>query len=470
MSASAESKLDGSIPSSRLTAPRLLLLVLSIGLSGLLLELSMPPCSISYFGWICVAPVLAASQGLGFALPFAAGIASSLCAATLAARGLGCPSHLGESGPGWIYLGYALFGLVIALVCGVCGSVSTTPSRSFQLASFAVFLEACLLVVLPAHLVLSQYREPGVLAVTSLLGVWAASFAIWWVNLAIENWVASRRLIPVLATLGSLAILLGLGHISRQTPVDKLRVAVLQTGSGDLEILQSLTHKAGKLGAALVVWPELSAIGIAPGGNTDRLRQTAKIPATPPFVTTFVDDASPLPHNVAALFSKNGESARYSKRKPFAGENSMHAAGTQPIAVPFLEGLLGLNICFDSCYPSIMRDTRALDPLLIALPSLDPDTPHGVIQAIHAAYTTFRAAELGIPILRSETTAYSMIVDGNGSILASESPGNDRVLIGDIHLRWSKPPATIVGDWFLFVCFIGLTLPLILSWRAKFQR
>src|SRR5207244_4235868 len=134
----------------------------------------------------------------------------------------------------------------------------------------------------------------------------------------------------------------------------------------------------------------------------------------------------------AALFSRTGESRRYFKRKPFGGETQMHVAGSQAIAVPLDGRLIGLNICFDSCFPSVMRDTARLGARVIVLPSMGPETPYGWIQAIHGAYTPFRSAELGIPIGRAEVTAFAMITDSSGRIVAQAPPGYRGPLVATV--------------------------------------
>ncbi len=86
-------------------------------------------------------------------------------------------------------------------------------------------------------------------------------------------------------------------------------------------------------------------------------------------------------------------------------------------------GFVLLNICFDSCFPWTMRETALKGADVIALSTLDPQSPNGFIQSAHAAFTPFRAAEVGIPIVRAEQTAWSMVVDGSGKILGMASVG-----------------------------------------------
>ena len=154
-----------------------------------------------------------------------------------------------------------------------------------------------------------------------------------------------------------------------------------------------------------------------PQGDTAKLKELSK--SAPAIITSFPDNHRPLPYNVASLTSNGEESERYQKRKLFAGEKNMHTPGSRAVAVPFepIDGSIGLNICFDSCYPSVIRETAALpDVKVIALPTIDPESKNHFVAAMHAAYTPFRAAENGVSIIRADGRFGSMFVDTHGQI------------------------------------------------------
>lgn len=185
-------------------------------------------------------------------------------------------------------------------------------------------------------------------------------------------------------------------------------------------------------------------------------------------VTSFPDDFSPKPHNTASLFSHLGESSRYYKRRLFGGEKNMHTPGVDPVAAKTDWGPVGLNICFDSCFPNLMRESSLQGPVgLIALPTIDPESPHGFIAAMHAAFTPFRAAELGVAIARADGYAHSMIVENNGQIVAELGPGVEDSIRATVDTtpKWTLYKA--VGDWFLIVCAGILIMVIGLSGRDK---
>lgn len=114
-------------------------------------------------------------------------------------------------------------------------------------------------------------------------------------------------------------------------------------------------------------------------------------------------------------------------------------------------GYIGLNVCFDSCFPSIIRETAQLGTSIVALPTIDPPSTHNFIAAIHAAYTPFRAAESGVAIVRADGYAHSMVCDSRGMITGELGPG-DGILIADTAVgpRWTV--SKLLGDWFLWAC------------------
>lgn len=424
-------------------------IVCGTALSGLLLAVSLPP-----LGWglgaFCLVPVLYATRKAGAVAGFAAGMGASLLAAAVLANGpLIAPSVM-DGDSGWVYTGFALFGLLIGLVLLVRAAAPKLASRTWAMAAWATLLEIPLLLYLPAHIGLTQGRSTVMLEVCAWTGLWGVSFLVWWANFQLSEWLTLRKPRHLIA-LTAAAALASLSWLPAER--GEFVVAAIQTRSGDIDELAALNARAGDMGAKLVVWPELSGLAIASGGRTSALVGLAKQQDQPPFITTFPDDAEPKPHNAASLFSKAGESKRYWKRKPFAAEKQMHQAGAAPASARVDGHTFALCICFDSCFPAVIR-ASAKEPGVefLALPSLDPDTPRGIAQALHGAWTPFRAAESGLPIIRSEITAWSQITDARGRMIAEAPPGQGVVITGAIRTgqRWTL--YRLAGDWFLVVC------------------
>jgi len=229
-------------------------------------------------------------------------------------------------------------------------------------------------------------------------------------------------------------------------------VGIVQSDSSEMSELRALSHDAGGRGAKLVVWPEFSGLLLARNGDTSKLQRLALESGMPAFVTSFRDGFEPLPHNTAAVFSRQGESSPYFKRKLYGSESQMHSPGSNAVAVPSQVGIVGLNICFDSCYPAIIRDTARLNADMIAVPTIDPESPYDFFAANHAAFMPIRAAENGVSIIRADGGAYSMIVDPNGRIVGQLECEKNKTAVGRIpnHGHWTL--YKWAGDWFLYLC------------------
>ena len=429
--------------------------------SGILLAFSLPPHGPSVFGWCAFVPALMAlRREKSFAIGFVSGILVALIAAALDARGVLIPNNVEDGDPNWIYAGFMTFGVVIAFSFGLWTASEKLRKRPWSMAAWSVLFEGMLLLYLPAHMALTQSRSTAMLYLASWTGIWGVSYVVWIANYFAVIAKPAHRWLVVLAAL-ALSISAPVGNSFGSLPI-----AMIQTRSFDRHELASLNERASRLGAVISVWPELSGEIDLPNKKATVLEQLAKRSDQAAFVTTYEEAGTPKPYNVAHIFSGEGISTGYRKRKPFAGETKMHAAGTSPVAVKVGGVTYGLNICFDSCYPYVMRDTARLPHVgVILLPTLDPETSYGVIQAIHAAYTPFRAAELGVPIIRADATAHSMAVDSYGRVIDEMDCESDLVKVVSVNpgKRWTF--VTYAGDWFL-----GLALLLaLMGLRGKKQ-
>ncbi|MCH7904998.1 MAG: hypothetical protein IH944_10590 [Armatimonadetes bacterium] len=443
----------------------------SVVASAILLVLALPPADVYYLGFIALIPVFLAVRGRGFAVGFASGMGVLVLGSFITRWGWFYEKSLVDGDPAWNHLGFALFGIAVGMTCALVGECKRVDKWTpWLIAAWAVLFEACLLVYLPAHLGLTQYRVFPAMKLASIFGIWGVSYFVWVINLQLMIAVQKKKNTTLAVCGVVLGLYLGMGAMLGNPRLGEMTVAAVQDDTMFLDDLAEWNREATDRGATIVVWPELSATTAAPRGETERLVEIAQQDDQAPFITTFKDAASPKPHNVAALFSKDGELVRYNKRKPFGGERNKVTAGSEPAAATVGGVTYGLNICFDSCFPSVMRDTASLDDVeVILLPTLDPIAPFGTMQAIHAAYTPFRAAELGIPIIRADITAYSMIVDARGVIVAEAGSGTKEVLIGTITPDSRNTIYRRFGDWFLYLCGLAAIAGIVAGRRKKPQ-
>lgn len=438
--------------------------------SGALFCLALPPADYGFLGWIAFVPLLATVRGQGFLTGFCGGLLCMFTTAVLAKTGVFYPVRTDVGTDHWIYTGCFLFGFSVSILSGIWADKGSAYKPLWWFAALAVALESVLLIQLPAHLALTQYRNLFVLFLASLGGIWLSTFAVWFFNLGIAKWMERRD--PRLGILwGVLFLGLWVGFYSHKLfGVELLagvKVGIVQTEASEKGPLLKLQKEAAARGADLVVWPEFAGLGLARGGDTKELQEIANESGAA-IVTSFNDDFGPLPHNAASLVTGAAASPFYFKRSLFGGETRMHSPGNKPAVAKFGEKVVGLNICFDSCYPAVIRETANLDQITyVALPTIDPESPHHFIAAVHAAFTPFRAAESGISIIRADGYAHSMGVLSNGQIYTELGAGEG---IGITEI--SPPRGTLyrsLGDWFLYLCYAAVALGVFLFRRPKPQ-
>lgn len=418
-------------------------------LAGVMFALALPPRSFGFLGWIFLVPLLLTLRNTRFVTGFIAGITAAMTAAVISTTPLVAPNVITTGDVSWNYVGFGLYGVVLALMLGFAAEQkSLTLGRAAILACLGVVMECITFIKLPAHLALTQYASTPMLALASITGIWGVSWLLWFSNFALASESTQKHFRPAIAGVALIALFsTTIGWHTPQSP-DRV-VGAVQTDQFGSQSILPINESLIAQNPDLAVWPELSIAehDIAP------IQSFAARPAGFPIVATLHTSHDPKPHNTAVYIDKSGAQGSYHKRKPFAGEADQITPGTRPIVVQTLPLNVGLNICFDSCYPGVMRDTaNAGNPDLIALPTLDPASPNGFIQAAHAAFTPFRAAELGIPIVRAEATAWSMIVDSRGRITGKLPTGHEGTLARSID---SPQPRTIyrtLGDWFLWMC------------------
>lgn len=437
--------------------------------SGGFLTAALPLGEQAFFAWIALVPLLLVTRGLGFVGGFLAAIVAILSSSLVAVTGVlyRSPSAGLDA---WLFTGLGLFGFAVALTVAVWSDANSEKRPVFLFASLAVLFEACLLVELPAHIALTQYRVEPLVYLSSIVGIWGVSWVIWFSNLTIARLLHAKE-----TRSKGVALFLGLsviGFVLMRVQLPPLggsttRVAMLQTENVEGKELSALHRSAVLRGARVVVWPEFSGMVMAPGGDPSQLVALGRESPTSSLVTSFRDATPPMPHNVASLFSVEGESERYAKRRPFGGEKSMHAPGDRATAATWDGTVVGLNICFDSCYPSIIRDTARLPGVqFIALPTIDPPSRHHFIAAMHAAYSPFRAAESGVSIVRADGYAFSSAVDARGKVLVQAEPG-ETIAYADLPIGRVATLPLLVGDWWLWVCGGLVAFVLVRGWREQ---
>ncbi|MBW3621869.1 MAG: hypothetical protein KY468_00490 [Armatimonadetes bacterium] len=444
-------------------------------MSGMLIGFALPSNDFGVLGWIALIPLFLAARRSGPIKSFVLGMAALLIAATFLILPLHTPEEWGNAGGGCL-----LFAILIGWVCAFASAMKTASPWKWTLAVAAagVLGEWLAHGLFPLYFAMSQWRNPYVMPVASWVGIWGVSFLIYALNaglaFAVESMLSrregalpagiSRRAVMPVAL--GMTLLVALVHLyggaanARETEGRRLRVAAIQPESEDpLPLLRAARSR----GAEVAVWPELALS--EPLERDLRTYQVEGLYQVIGYAGEMPEEG--LPENYAALVSPAGEIlGRYGKIRLFGSERFVHRAGSEIRVVESPLGRAGLAICYDTMFTEVVRSLARRGAQIALVPNLDPWASRGALHALHAAVTVFRAAENGIPLVRSEYRGYSMIVDGRGRILQDAGLATPSVVVADVTLP--SHPGTLytrLGDVFPPACLLLLVLLIGLDLR-----
>jgi apolipoprotein N-acyltransferase len=120
-----------------------------------------------------------------------------------------------------------------------------------------------------------------------------------------------------------------------------------------------------------------------------------------------------------------------------------------------LYGKLGISICYDADFPSLIRKAGQQKVDILLLPAADWKE----ISPYHANMSRMRAIENGLSILRPVSSASSMACDYNGRILASRNffDESEKVVTAYLPVKGRPTFYGLTGDYFPWLCLtLGL--------------
>ena len=262
-----------------------------------------------------------------------------------------------------------------------------------------------------------------------------------------------------------------------------LRVAVVQGGTPGVGLSAMgekravlASHVAQTQGLAVrgapldvVIWPENSTDidPFADGRAYEAIDAAVRDVGAPVLVGAVVDagDGSDRVANTGVLWSPvSGPGARYVKQHPvpfgeyvpfrdvlgrFIGRLALvprdFVAGTSPGLFRVGRVDLGVVICFEVAYDSIVRDTVAAGARVLVVQTNNA-TYGGTSQlAQQVNMSRVRAVEFGIPVLVAATSGVSAVVDPDGSLRSSLEDGDSGVLRAEVAVPDGVTVASRIG-------------------------
>ena len=117
-------------------------------------------------------------------------------------------------------------------------------------------------------------------------------------------------------------------------------------------------------------------------------------------------------------------------------------------------GRIASVICFDMDFPTFINQAGKKDVDIMLVPANDwkEITPY------HSKMSKLRAIENGFCMVRGTGQGLSIAVDYNGQVLNQLNyyQTDENIMISDVPTKGTKTIYAIIGDWFVWICLIGL--------------
>jgi len=357
----------------------------------------------------------------------------------------------------------------------------------------------------------SQYGNLALLQILSVTGLWGITFLIGWFaavcNCLWEEGLDSKRArggawlcvgtITTVMLLGGARIALfppssetvRVASISKRKVEPELSDAVSermfggQATSDDMDAIQgwataidndllSRAEREMQAGAKIVFWGEANA----PVLKEDEAAFLARGGGMAATYHVYFGMAlgvmnrgkAPSLENKLVLIQPNGQVAwEYNKARPVPGpEAALQVRGDGKLrALDTPYGRVSSIICFDGDFPQLLAQAGALRAAVM----LDPSNDWRAIDPWHTQMVSFRAIEQGFNLIRQTSQGLSAAFDYQGRRLAAMDhyQTTDYAMVSQVPTRGVRTIYSRFGDWFAWVCLVGLALLTVLSLRQK---
>jgi apolipoprotein N-acyltransferase len=359
----------------------------------------------------------------------------------------------------------------------------------------------------------TQYRQPSLRLLASLLGVYGIGALLVWVNAAAAETIrllVGRREAACpdrrVAALACPALLLLLGafgfgsHLWRDPATGPpLTVGLLQGNIeqgvkwdpefqvATLEIYEALARRTAEAKPALIVWPETAIPFFLRYDQMlgARVRRFVAESGIPMLVGSPDMDAERRLYNTAFLLDRQGDLAgRYDKRHlvPFGEYVPLQplfffldklvvgigdfGRGREATLLPLEGARFGVTICYEVIFPAEVREFARRGAQFLVNITNDAWFGESGAPYQHLAMAVMRAVENGSYLVRAANTGVSAVITPAGEIRAATAIFTRAALVETIRLRTAETVYTRHGDLLPWACLLGLPGYLLALHRA----
>jgi apolipoprotein N-acyltransferase len=349
----------------------------------------------------------------------------------------------------------------------------------------------------------SQWNAPALLSVAALGGVWAVSFLLVAVNVAVAAAVRPRTAPPARVVGVVVAVALPVAALAfwslrpAPAPAGTMRVGVVQPGVvGPVEerfrASERLSLTLAGARPDLVVWGE-SSVGRDPAANpadVARLAAVARAVGAPVLANVDAQRAADGGiYKSALLVGPAGVLGSYDKMRlvPFgeyvplrpllgwvtrftdAAKVDRHR-GSHLAVLPAGDLTVGPLICFESAFPDLSRNLAAKGVDLVVVQTADTTFQGSWGLDQHASLSAVRAVESGRPVLQAALSGTSAAFDARGRRLAW-APGSWRgAATVELPLSAERTPYVRSGDVVPVACALALAAGALVAARRRLSR
>ncbi len=131
--------------------------------------------------------------------------------------------------------------------------------------------------------------------------------------------------------------------------------------------------------------------------------------------------------------------------------------------IPTEHGVIGGMICFDSIYERVALSAVRNGAEILCLSSNDAWFLDSAAIYMHHNQARLRAIETGRYVVRSGNSGITSIIDQTGRVLSEIEPLTEGFVVSTVYLRTERTLYSYIGNLFVLVLTIGLTLPCAVS-------
>jgi apolipoprotein N-acyltransferase len=303
------------------------------------------------------------------------------------------------------------------------------------------------------------------LQLASLGGLAALAFCAGLFAMTSALAIVQARAWRSLAVLGAAPILLAaaFGFWRMSEPLDgQTRIALIAIDpisgraaddTDRAEIVKAYTAEVRALerGVDFVVLPEaVFSSSPATSAAIETPLQNAANEVGAPVIAGFDETFTDGRHvNAALIFTPGAPVQRYLKRRLIPGLDVGYTTGESA----FVDGAIGVAICKDLDFPTMIREYGERGVTLMLAPAWD----FGTDGRLHAHMAVVRAVENGFALARAATDGRLTLSDRTGRIVAEAVTRSDgpTVLTADLGLRSGGTLYTRIGDVFAWIAVVA---------------